>query len=357
MSLINEMLKDLEQRRADGVASPDSPLKGVSRYSAAPSRSTQFTLLLTGIVLLLVALVAVLGWQYWLKDMFMGQEQNHVASMPSASKSSPPVNAPPAQASPLVASTPKTEKPAATQQKEVSQAVKASSPKKKVVASKPKLNDDTELVGDAEQGMKKQRRPLSAEQQAEVAYQKGYDFLTRSQTERGERELRRALQQLPEHIRAREMLAGIYIKAGRFVEAGELLRRGIELQPQHIVFSKLYARVLLEQNNLAMAVRVLEQRPPALQQDADYYAFLAALYQRQDNHLKAASIYSDILKLQPSMGVWWIGLAISLEKLGKAEEARSAYQRARASGTLAANLMKYTDNRLAALEDIGYPSE
>ncbi len=153
------------------------------------------------------------------------------------------------------------------------------------------------------------------------------------------------------------MLAGIYIKSGRYVEAGQLLQQGIAIQPAHSMFRKLYARVLLEQQALDKAVAILEQRLPALAQDTDYYALLAALYQRQGRYENAAALYRKMLDTNPMVGLWWIGLGISLEKLEQNEAAREAYEKARASGTLAAQMIQYTDNRLAALQEIGYPDE
>ncbi len=43
--------------------------------------------------------------------------------------------------------------------------------------------------------------------------------------------------------------------------------------------------------------------------------YFPALYQRQHNHETAAHLYSDILKLNPGMGIWWVGMGISLDAI------------------------------------------
>jgi len=153
------------------------------------------------------------------------------------------------------------------------------------------------------------------------------------------------------------MQAGIYIKAGRYVEASQLLKQGVALNAGHSMFRKLYARVLLEQDALDPAVTMLERSLPKMNQDVDYYALLAALYQRQGRHENAVALYQNMLKQNAMVGIWWIGMGISLEKLGDSQTARQAYKKARASGTLAAQMVQYTDNRLTALNEIGYPDE
>jgi len=198
---------------------------------------------------------------------------------------------------------------------------------------------------------------LTEKQLTEQSFHQGYEALRKGQVQTGEQFFRKALSSSPGHAKSREMLAGIYIKAGRYVEAAQLLKQGVAINPGHSMFRKLYARVLLEQDALDTAVVVLERSLPNINQDVDYYALLAALYQRQGRHENAVALYRNMLRQNAMVGIWWIGMGISLEKLGDSEAARKAYEKARASGTLAAQMVQYTDNRLAALNEIGYPDE
>ena len=199
--------------------------------------------------------------------------------------------------------------------------------------------------------------PLSSEQRAVQAYQEGYDHIAARRFRKAETALRSALALEPGHIKAREMLVGVYISQGRWIEASELLRNGLALAPLHSNFRKLYARSLMELKRESQAIDVLSTHMPTPAQDADYYAILAALYQRQGNHERAAQTYAQILKVRPQMGIWWVGMGISLEAMGQQDKAVTAYQHARKTGVLNRDVARYTDNRLLALDAIKYPMD
>ena len=63
----------------------------------------------------------------------------------------------------------------------------------------------------------------------------------------------------------------------------------------------------------------------------------------------------QLVKIRSNAGIWWLGLGISLEKSGKNKEALEAYQRAQKTGSLKSGLVKFTHNRVSALQEIGFP--
>lgn len=201
----------------------------------------------------------------------------------------------------------------------------------------------------------KRHRALSTTQQAENLYQSAYQYLLANNHQQAQEELRNALMIMPGHNKSRELLAGIYIKNGRIVEARTLLQYGLRISPSHFIFAKLYARILMEQNDNVTAISVLLRNPPAQNADSDYFALLAALYQKNKQHFKAAALYGQLLKQRENNGVWWLGMAISLEALDKSTQARLAYEKAKNSGNLSKGLYQYTDQRVIALEEISYP--
>jgi len=360
MSLINQMLKDLENRRAESVASPDSPLKGVSRYNVAQRRPAYLFYGLAALLLILAALVGFLGWAY------LNPPQDAEAATPSvAVEISPAAEEQPTSAreAPAVKASPQK---AAASEPEPEPEVSARSPsspeparQKQADATTAKTpattgSQEREKAREDDAPVNKRSRPLTDEQRAELAYKKGYQLLGREQMEAGERQLRDALMHYRRHHGARELLASVYIKSGRYVEAGSLLKEGLALAPAHTLYAKLYARVLLKQEKLNQAIAILERQPPMPGVDSEYHALLAALYQQTGQHLKAAASYRDVLRVNPHQGNWWIGLGISLEKLEKYAEARSAYQRAKNSVNLTEKLRQYVDKRLAALADAGH---
>ncbi|MDZ7803680.1 tetratricopeptide repeat protein [Thiohalophilus sp.] len=365
MSLINQMLKDLEKRRADSVASPDGSLKGVNRYSVARRRPPYLVYALSASLVLVVALAGVLGWVY-LNPLRLAEKATPVATAPAPAVESAPLPQPDTAQTAQPAETTPSE-PATTNEDSAEEKVATAStsnnpatkpePEPEPEAASPRTERRSTQTGstanEAAGPVTKRNRPLSDEQRAELAYKQGYQLLGRDQTEAGERHLREALQHYRQHHRARELLAGVYIQSGRYVEAAALLKEGFALAPQNSQFAKLYARVLLKQDKLTQAIAVLERQPPPVGADRDYHALLAAIYQQAGYHLKAAATYRDLLRVNPRQGNWWLGLGISLEQLEKYTEARSAYERASNSPALPENLKEYAAKRMNALAAAG----
>jgi len=332
------MLKDLEKRRSRDLetsASLSHNITWESRPDQKPFNWLTFTVIFT-----LVALMAVIFYLLWDRT-----EQNNQAVVVNKVKIVKPIKKI------------QTKKVVIKKTKPIKQV------KEKVVINE-NLDDEIDNAVDIEEQdnsapvkVKKTRRPLNNKQLAEIAYKKGYQFLQQGRLHQGKEYLREALSLYIPHIKAREMLAGIYIKSGRLINAAELLSEGVKISPEYPQFAKLYARVLLEQNNPQLAIRILEQGRADMTAEPDYYALLAATYQRVKNHRKAIDIYLKLVKVRPAVGIWWLGLAISLEKSGKNKEALQAYQRAQKTGSLKAGLIKFTNNRVSALKEIGFPEK
>lgn len=338
MSLINQMLKDLEKRRSRDLETSASLSKNIT-WETRPDQKT-FNWLTFTIIFTLVALMAVIVYLLWERT-----DKNVQV---------------------VVADKPKIVKPI-KKLKAKKVVIKKTNPIKQVkekVVINESLDDEIDNAVDAEEldnsapvKVKKTHRPLNNKQLAEIAYKKGYKFLQQGRLRQGKEYLREALSLYIPHIKAREMLAGIYIKSGRFINAAELLSEGVKISPEYPLFAKLYARVLLEQNNPQLAIKILEQGTANTNVEPDYYALLAATYQRVKNHKKAIDIYLRLVKVRPAAGIWWLGLAISLEKSGQNKEALEAYQRAQKTGSLKAGLIKFTNNRVSALKEIGFPEQ
>ncbi|HEB60025.1 MAG TPA: tetratricopeptide repeat protein [Gammaproteobacteria bacterium] len=348
MSLINQMLRDLEAR--DGKDERSGMLHDLA-WSAAgggrgplPGRRLARGL---GLVALLSA-TAVLAWQVVAHRSVDAPAARAVAATPMTEAVTEPVAAPVATPAPMVVASAPRPQP---------RAIPATPP----VASVAEPEVATPAAAEAEPDdtpaprvkVFKQARPLSGAEQAARYYQQGYDYILSQHYAEAETVLRRALAADAAHIQAREMLVGQLIRRGELGEAGELLREGLSLAPRHARFAKLYARLLVEQNAVPTAIHILQTARPALAQDPEYHALLAALYQRQGNHRAAAGIYRELVRLRGDIAVWWVGLAVSLESLGKPAEARVAYARAGRLPRLAANLRQYIETRLAALGGAG----
>lgn len=353
MSLVNQVLKDLEQRQATHIQEVEIDDLHYAPVSPAPAKRNYKWMVFAGVLILLG--VATASGVYLFDAWELQTKQQQVATT-----TTPVVAAPIVKQDAVVTETQPQIKPEThNKPTPTAQATPVVEQKQVVAIAKPAIvsmkKSSTVATEEAQGTLAKKIVPLSSEQRAQQAYQDGHGYITRHDYRKAESALRSALALEPAHLKARELLSGVYISQGRWIEASELLREGVAIAPQHHTFIKLYARSLMQLKRDAQAITILSEHKPAPAQDPEHYALLAALYQRQQNHEAAAHLYSDILKLNPGMGIWWVGMGISLEAMGEHQQAVAAYQQARKTGTLNSDVARYTDNRLLALDAIHYP--
>ncbi len=309
-----------------------------------------------------------------------------VAPPARIAKAAPPVTAPPAASArtdkDTVVRKPKAE-PAPAAPAKVEKPAPASAPAKDAVpeeepvaleADKPVAKSRESAkpapVADKPAGktvMEKKVKPLSPEDKAESEYRLAATSLQAKRVGAGESHLRAALAVQPAHVKARELLAGLALQGGRWRETQALLEQGLNLTPGHYPYAQLLARVYVDHGSEKKALELLEKSRAAALADADgsregggraasgtaaeYFAFLATLYQRAGRHDEAVKSFNEAVKLRPQEGRWWLGAAISLEAAEQWKAAGEAYQRAAASGNLDKQLLQYSQQRLAVVKN------
>lgn len=388
MSLINQMLRDLESRRAqtegsrpsgalDNLSRPAMP-RGFSNNARGGLRAVNW-LRVAGIVAGFALLLAAYLW-YSRTAFFPGKAPEPVAQTPAASPPAQPVTgaeeeAPAAQPAPqapaedmtataLAAQETPTEPSAAelpvTEEMPVS-AVAAAPPVE--VMPVAQARQEAKPAGAApaapreparadEQAPPRIKKPSvqGPDQLAERGYQEAVEALQNGKVAEAQQSLREALARQPRHHKSRELLTEIYLGTGQTGEAENLLAAGAMLDPAHTPFSKLHARLLAQRDDISGALQVLERHLTDAAGDPEYHALLGALYQRAADHGQAVSAYRTALRLQPGQGVWWMGLAISLEAQQNPGEALSAYRRARDAGNLTGAVLEFVQRKITSLE-------
>lgn len=197
--------------------------------------------------------------------------------------------------------------------------------------------------------IEKQIRPLTTTQQAQQAFHKAVQLLGRGEEDQARVALERALSLQPAHVAARETLAALLLNTGHISEAATVLRTGLRITPTAAALAKLYARLLVDRGDTVTAVTVLERALPKAVNDPDYFALLAAFYQRLGRHAQAVQIYRRVLAARPGMASWWLGLAMSLEATAEPTQALEAYERAQRAGGLQPKVLRYVQARIAVL--------
>lgn len=150
----------------------------------------------------------------------------------------------------------------------------------------------------------------------------------------------------PEYNLARETLVTLLVQQGNQGSAEKILSTGLQLQPYYPPFIEMKAHFLVDEGKIEQALNLLKKAPPALAMHPEYYAFIAALYQRLGQFSSAESLYQQLTALHPEKGVWWLGLAVTEEGLGKNAQAMEAYAKADRSPDLDPELRGYVGTRL-----------
>lgn len=373
MSLINQMLQDLEKRQPGGETHPLSSVRAVPRYR----RVSYFWPLL----LLLAVTAGVLAWR--LLQAPASPEPAPViaaASAPSPPLAAEPlpvaespaeIPAEPAQAAgtaipgpPSAPSLPAAQPvlkestvltfpdrltalpPAplpASQPASAPAQVALPALQKTASAAHSAASDDGVPVSVA-----KQIKELTPQQRAESEYRKALAFIQQGRVTEATDALGTALQQDARHAAARQTLIGLLVETRRFGEAEHRLQEGLNLDRSQPELAMTLARLQVERDDTDAALTTLERSQSAAADRADYHAFMAALLQREGRHADAIEHYRQALRRSFS-AVWQMGLGISLQEEGRFQEAREAFNRAKSANTLSPELQSFVEQRLKQL--------
>jgi MSHA biogenesis protein MshN len=192
----------------------------------------------------------------------------------------------------------------------------------------------------------KQMREMTVQQRAETAFRSGVAQLQDGRVSAAETSFREALKEDPLHVSARQALLGLLLDGRRKDEAEQLLRHALELNPRQPRHAMVLARLEVDRGEVGGAINTLVGALPYVRSDPEYYAFLAALLQRDGRHRDAVDYYRTALQTSPGNAVWLMGLGISLRANDQFADAREAFQRAADSKQLNAQLQAFVERQL-----------
>ncbi len=399
MSLVNQMLQDLERRQAGGVVVGNGEvLAELSASAMPPARAGGFRAL-HGLMLALgaIALASVI-WRNVPLDGAVSMWQSLVPEAASPAEVAMPVKSLPVARS-AVSAPAKVEFPAETVQlspsvparqhrlrlahrltrtsKSVPSPVVASEPA--VISAPPAAEPVVVSILATQSEARSQKRtklpaekrvsrpplprqqpsiqapalvktpiPLSPPEQAEREFSRARELLRIGSGARGESGLRRALAFDVGHVDAREILVARLVHRGDLAGAEKLLDAGLQAVPGEPRFTAMWARLLVERGDLVRALGILKLASPPTAGNEQYHALRAAVLQRAGHHREAVEVYRALLLSRPSSGTWWMGLGLSLEALGEREQAHYAYTKAQGSGSLKGKVLQFVEQKLSA---------
>lgn len=399
MSLVNNMLRDLDQRRKES----DSPSGAVSLMPAADYPSSGKRNLLPFVMLgLLLACAA--AWYFWAQLKFASDEQQldiqvqpQLVNLDVATEAPVPIVEVEQTLSLAAASIESQPDPIGSVNDELEQPEIQSStierseeqltqrntvadrglepvklpvePGEEVIRQPEIVKIETpvevrdeavipdELVEDADPTLVrngvsesiKQAPEFTIEQQDTIAVQDALQLVAKGQTEEAYLVLEKHIASNRFAHQSRETYAKLLMSQGGVQQAYVLVEEGLVLAANHSGFKKVKARLLMARGQIKDAAEVLIHRAPNVAEDTEYHDLLASAQLSSKDYEGAAISYRGLVEIDPSQGKWWYGLAASQDQLGNANMASQAYRQAIQYSNLSANLRRRSQDRLSAL--------
>jgi len=153
----------------------------------------------------------------------------------------------------------------------------------------------------------------------------------------------------PQAHQSREMLAKLLLQQGEMIGAMQQADIGLGIQPDHYGYKKIKARVLMAAGVPGEAADLLAVRAPSLAGDSEYHELLAASRLASQKYDDALVSYQALAASAPQQARWWYGVAASQDALGRSFEAVQSYERALQLGGLTPALRQNSQQRIASI--------
>jgi len=364
MSLINQMLKDIDKRQG-ATTTTFQDASGVKlEMPRARSGTANRGWVLGGAILVVVA-----GGVYWFRQPATPAVEVKVAAVapavPATSVPVPtvvaasPASVPVAAAPAVPVPAPKLPEAPAVRDKP-QEVIKAShteksqdaKPTKEVVVAASSATDTASKSSARKDipapAVGQVTRMISAEQRAEDAYRDAVTMARQGRMGEAQQLLKQALGEHPALHDARLLYARILMDGGKLSDAKAVLSDGLNLKPPAFQLYSTLAHAQLISKEPDAAVETLERGLSLAGENAEYQAMLAAALQQQGRHADAVQHYVVALRQFPDAANWLVGLGVSLQAQNNNSGAAEAYQRALELG-LPTSLAQYAREKLNQL--------
>jgi MSHA biogenesis protein MshN len=357
MSLINDMLRNIEAKRPDDPARQNLQ-REIRSLPVAPSGAGRWLipLLLLGVLVLGVVVLHVNGALLPL----LGLETPPIVAPVPAVVPPPPVLAPTAVASPAVDPAPVAESDLRLASNLAILPLPAESvlavpdpivpvAKAEAVTTPTPLSTPLPAPATAHVGpVKIEKSPVLAtpRDRADAEFRKAENALAAGRSAEAVEGLKASLKQDPAYVQVRQMLLRQLLDMRKIEEAMTVLQEGLELQPAQTGWAMSLARLQLEQNDVAAADRTLGKSQVYAEASADYAGFQGHVKSRLGANRAAVTHYQRATRLAPNEGRWWLGLGLALEADGRVAEAKDAMRRSIATATLSVELSAVAEQHL-----------
>ncbi len=376
MSVINQMLKDLDQRQGE---------QNLSQSNQVPmntSRSPIKLIVTTVIVVIVLNILGIMIWQLYSENQTLINnsknlpEHNQQAEQlvqaidklttKSDQQTSTQISGTTEEENALEVSNKLSQNPLVVEQEIVKTQQKI--PNGISVVEKETLKDMTNKVTESpivseskvsiaevknepldtvKPQLSISRKQLTASELAANKIKQAEQALSSNRLSQAEKLFEDVLLMIPEHKAARKQLAALWFGRQSYQSAINVLSQGIKLDPNDSEFRLMKARIYLNQGKTVEAVNTLKVL--SLVKDVEYQALLASNAQQISQHETAKIAYKLLSTLEPNAGRWWLGLAVAYDSNSEFEHAKDSYAQALEKIDLSENARQFVRQRLQEL--------
>lgn len=162
-------------------------------------------------------------------------------------------------------------------------------------------------------------------------------------------EYHQALRVVPNLHKARENLAALYFGVGDLNKAKDLLEQGIILYPKQYVYVLLLARIQQEQGAFLETLATLKMIPDTSDFALQKWAHEGDIAQKVKQYDVSEDAYRKLLRRESEQARWWLGLAYAIDFQGRYDEAARAYKKALSTSGISSQGRQFIESRLVQL--------
>lgn len=190
---------------------------------------------------------------------------------------------------------------------------------------------------------------MTAEESAQLQLNEARGYAANGRLKDAENAYRTVLTRNPRLTNARLELVGLLSQQRQEAKALQLVNEGLRYQPTNAQLTTVKAQLLLTLGKADDAWGALQQLNESQVSETGFFVIKAGLASQRNDFETAYRNYSRLTIKEPSQGRWWLGKAISAEQVGNNAEAIEGYRRALTSGDISGGSMRYAQHRLDTL--------
>lgn len=191
------------------------------------------------------------------------------------------------------------------------------------------------------------RRQLSADELAEQKLTLVEKALAAKQVGQAEKLLEDVVIIRPRDSQTRKKLAALWFGRQAYQDAVNLLSQGIALNSKDSSLRQMKARIHLKQGQYRAALNTL--KPLAQLKDEQYQVMLANTAQQAQQNKVAVDAYKMLIAMKPDIGRWQLGLAVLYDKNSQFELASLAYKKALTKNDLSVSSENFVKQRIQVI--------